>query len=170
MKVTLIVATTADGFIARDSDSGSDWTEPADKEFFREKTIEIGTVIMGANTYRALPGALPDRRAIVMTSTPNAEKEIPGTLEFFSGEPRELLEKLAAEGVTDVALVGGSQLDGSFLVEHLVDEIYLTLSPLMFGQGLNIASGYDLEMQLRLLNSTPIGNDSVLLHYEVINQ
>ena len=95
MKVTMIVATTVDGFIARSTDEHVNWTEDADKEFFVEKTNAIGTVIMGMNTYRALPKPLPDGNLrIVMSSSPDIGDAEPGKVEFFTGDPEELLQNL----------------------------------------------------------------------------
>lgn len=168
MKVSLIVATTADGFIARDADHLVDWTEPADKEFFHAKTKEIGTVIMGINTYRTLPGPLEGRLNIVMSTSARPEQNRPGLLEFFSGEPKDLLDELSRRGTEEVALSGGGQLDASFFLDNLIDEIYLTVSPLLFGQGLSLSTGYDLECDLKLLDYQPLGDNSMLLHYQVL--
>lgn len=166
MKVILVVATTVDGFIARTKDQLVNWTDIEDKDFFHSITTQLGTVIMGLNTYKTLPAPLPGRLNIVMST--NGGENIPGQLEFFSGEPLELLDSLSKRGITEAALVGGAQVDGSFFVDNLVDEIFITISPLLFGQGLNLSSGYDLETKLSLLEAKPIGTDSVLLHYQVI--
>jgi dihydrofolate reductase len=168
MKVTLIIASSADGFIARNSEHIVDWTDIEDKGFFQEMTESIGTVIAGYNTYRSLRAALPGRRMIVMSSSADVADSKPGELEFFSGMPEELMKQLEGEGIDHAALIGGGQLDGSFLSLGLVDEIYLTIAPLLFGQGISLSSDFDLETKLTLVDHRQIGEGSVLLHYEVV--
>ena len=170
MKVTLIMAMTLDGFIARTPSHFTNWTEIEDKNFFHEKTKEIGTIIMGSNTYRTLPGPLDGRLNIVMSSSGNLAEPIPNLLEFFSGEPKELLASLEKRGIHDVALVGGGQVAASFLIDNLIDDMYITVSPLLFGQGVNLFVGYELETMLKLLDVQNIGENSVVLHYEVVRE
>jgi dihydrofolate reductase len=51
MKVFLIAAVTADGFIGRDASHLADWTSPEDKKLFRKLTTEAGVVVMGSKTF-----------------------------------------------------------------------------------------------------------------------
>lgn len=167
MTVVLFVTTTVDGFIARDADHYTDWSEAADKDFFAKATRAIGTVIMGANTFRTLPEHLPGRLNIVMSTSGDLKEPIPDELEFFSGEPRALIEKLEQRGIDTVALIGGGELNASFLTENLIDEIYVTVSPLLFGRGISMFSGYDFETKFTLLSVERLGEDSVVSHYAV---
>lgn len=168
MRVVLIMTETLDGFIARDAGDDSAWVEKYDALFFDTATRTIGTVILGANTYKLLGKPFEDRLNIVMTATPNPEATIPNTLEFYGGEPRALLAELEARGIHEVALIGGSQINASFLFEKLVTEIFVTVAPKLFGQGLSLASGYELDTELRLVEARPLGEDAVLLRYTVV--
>lgn len=168
MRVILIMATSADGLISRGGEDAADWVANYDLSFFDPKTREIGTVIIGSNSFRTFMEPLKDRRTIVMSARTDIMDPIEGSLEFFPGEPAELLKQLSDEGLEEVALIGGAQLNGSFLSEGLVDEIYLVVTPHLLGQGLTIASGFDLETPVKLLETRELDNDVVLLHYEVI--
>ncbi|MEK7583803.1 MAG: dihydrofolate reductase [Patescibacteria group bacterium] len=168
MKVALIMTTTVDGFTTRSATEDAGWVSEYDKLFFDQKTRAIGTVIMGANTYRVLPEPFEARLNIVMMSTPDETKNIPNVLEFHGEEPRRLLQILEARGIDEVAIIGGSQINASFLEENLVDELYITIATMVFGQGVSLSSGYDLDLQLRLLEIEQIGSDVALLHYEVV--
>lgn len=167
MNVSLIAAVTVDGFIARNPEHFTDWTDIEDKNFFHEKTKEIGTIIMGANTWRTIRRPFDGRRMIVMSTSGDIAEPIPGQLEFFSGEPKDLLKRLAGEGVTEVALVGGSEVTTSFLLDDLIDEMYVTVTPLLFGQGISLLSGHDFDTTLELIDTKVIGEGSTLLHYRV---
>lgn len=168
MRVVLIMTVTADGFISRDAGEDSGWVESYDKLFFDKATRSIGTVIIGSNAYKLLPEPFEGRRTIVMSSHPNPERSIPGQLEFYGGTPAELLQNLEDEGLEEVAVIGGSQVNSSFLQEGLIDEIYLTVAPMLFGRGLSFAAEYDLDIELRLVDVEKLSDTVVLLHYEVV--
>jgi dihydrofolate reductase len=168
MRVVLIMTTTADGFISKDPSDPAVFAHGYDELLFSEKTLEIGTVVMGLNAYRLLPHPFDGRLNIVMSTSPNVAEGIPGTLEFFSGSPQELIDSLEKRGISELAVIGGGQVNASFLVEGLVDEIYLMIAPYLFGQGLSLASGFDLETSLKLVDERRLGENAILLHYEVV--
>ena len=60
MKVSLLMAQTLDGKIAKDANHFPDWTESADKKFFRARTKESGVMIFGRTTFETLPGVLQE--------------------------------------------------------------------------------------------------------------
>ena len=61
MKIILMMAMTADGKIAKNSDHFPDWTSKEDKKMFMRVTKEVGVVIMGDKTFFTFPKALPER-------------------------------------------------------------------------------------------------------------
>ena len=162
MKIILIAAVTADGFIARDSNQLADWTSKEDKQVFVGLTKQAGVMIMGRNTYETIGRALPGRKTIVYTSKPLDNAEVQVT----QAEPSELISQLAKEGFEEVAICGGQQIYDLFLSKGLVDEIYLTIEPKIFGSGISLAlSSNDLD--LHLLESDKLNDDTLLLRYEV---
>jgi len=56
------------------------------------------------------------------------------------------------------AVVGGPHIATSFLKEQLIDELWLTLEPKIFGTGGNFATDVKLDINLHLL------------HYEKVNE
>ena len=54
IKVFIIAAISADGFIAKDTNHPAMWTSKADKKRFIELTKRAGVVIMGATTFKTL--------------------------------------------------------------------------------------------------------------------
>ncbi|MBF0204055.1 MAG: dihydrofolate reductase family protein [Desulfamplus sp.] len=97
----------------------------------------------------------------------NSESSTLGSLEFTDRTPREILKKLETEGFDSVALIGGSTINGLFAREHLIDEIYITLVPKLFGQGLALLSS-EVDMNLELAEMDKIDNSSILLKYNVV--
>jgi len=164
VKVFIIAALTADGFIGRDSGHTADWTGGEDKKVFTRLTKEAGVMVMGSRTLATIGRALPDRRTIVYTSRP-ADITIEG-VEPTNEPPADLLKRLEKEGSKAVAIAGGASIYRLFMDAGLVDELYLTYVPILFGQGVTLFSG-ELSSRLELLDETKLADGAVVLHYIV---
>lgn len=165
MKVYIIAAVSVDGFIAKSNSELINWTSPEDKKFFREMTQKSKIMVMGGNTFRTFDKPLPNRRTIVYT---RGEIEQSEGVEKTSLDPVELVAKLESEGVSEVAICGGSDIYGMFLSSKVVTDIYLTIEPLVFGQGVSLFKG-DHDVRLNLVESEQLNENTLLVHYEVIN-
>ena len=165
MKTFIIAALTADGFIAKDHNHATTWTSKADKNFFKETTKRAGVVVMGSRTFETIGRALPERRNIVLSRT----KKFGGThgIEVSAESPRELVFRLGREGVRELAICGGADVYTSFMKEGLVDTLYITVEPVLFGRGLPLLSD-SFETKLELREARPMGGGAVLLEYAVI--
>nr|AIA12731.1 Dihydrofolate reductase [uncultured bacterium]AIA12957.1 Dihydrofolate reductase [uncultured bacterium] len=164
MKVFLVAAITADGFIGRDSGHLADWTSPEDKKLFVRLTKQAGTMVMGSKTFATIGRALPGRKTIVYTSKPD-EFNTEG-VEATNESPIELVARLENEGVEALAVCGGASIYALFMSAGVVDELYLTVEPLLFGTGVPLFSD-QLDCKLSLLELDKLNEHSVLLHYAV---
>lgn len=168
MKTFIIAAVTADGYIGQDeSHLSTRWTTNADKAFFTQKTKEAGAIICGRTTYQTFKRALPGRETYVYTSNPQAITEAGVT--GVDGAPADVLQKLEADGVQTLAICGGAHVYGEFLQAGLVDELYLTVHPVLFGAGIPLLRTPFL-CNLELLDTQNIGDGTVLLHYKLLPQ
>ncbi len=80
---------------------------------------------------------------------------------------KDLLWQLHEMGVKKILLEGGRKLSRRMLDEDLVDEIYLTIAPVLIGEGLSFVHG-KLENQIKLtLEGILQYGDEVVLHYLV---
>ena len=154
MKVFIIAAVTADGFIGRDSGHSADWTGSEDKKVFVRLTKEAGTMIMGSRTFDTIGRALPGRRNIIYTSRPEAYADIEG-VETTNESPAELIARLESEGAESIAICGGTSIYDLFMQSGRVTEIYLTVIPTVFGTGVRLFAS-SLASQLELLENTPL--------------
>jgi len=115
-QISLIAAMAENRVIGRDNQLP--WRLPADLKHF--KALTVGKpIIMGRKTWESLPGLLPDRPHIVVTSDQSYQAE--GCTVTHSIE-----EALTAAGdVSEVMIVGG----GAFYQQMLpqADRMYLTL-------------------------------------------
>ncbi len=163
-KVFIIAAVTADGFIAKSKDQVStDWTSKEDKKFFSEATKKAGVIVMGSSTYKTFNRPLKDRLNIIYSRSEKFE----GT-ESTSLPPKELITGLEKRGFNEIAICGGSSIYTQFLKAGVVDEIYLTVEPVIFGQGISIFNE-NLNTKLELISSEKISEAGTLLFkYKVL--
>ena len=169
MKTILIVAITADGFIAKTPSNGETWnyTSKGDRGVFVEITKHAGVIVMGSATYKTIGKPLPDRLNIIYSRTP---KKIEG-VEVTKKDPEELLKDLESRGYNEVAIIGGAQIFTLFMERKLVDKVYLTIEPLFFGKGVNLFTK-DLPAQLEFKSAKvkylkKQGTNTVILEYDV---
>ncbi len=164
MKVTMVMAMTLDGKIARDANHPADWTGKLDKKKFVEITQRAGAMIMGSRTFDTIGRVLPGRKNIVMTR--NKSRKSCGDLIFTDKAPALIIEELARQGFEEVALIGGAIINSLFAEAELIDEICVTVVPVLFGRGLSL---FDLEMETRLelVDTEIIADHSLVLRYRV---
>lgn len=162
MKTFIISAISTDGFIARDPNVPSTtWTSLSDKKHFSETTKRAGVIVMGAKTFATIGKALPGRRTIVYSNNPiNA----PG-VETTAIPPAELIAKLEREGVKELAVCGGAAIYSMFMEAGVVDLIYLTIEPIIFGSGIPLFKK-PLNAKLELV-SFDKKEQSIFLEYKI---
>jgi dihydrofolate reductase len=163
MKITMIMVMTIDGKIARNEHHFVDWSSKEDKRLFYRLTRKAGVVIMGHNTFGTFSPPLPGRLHIVITSTTEGKTSIPGQVEYTNASPEEIVADLEARGYKEAALTGGAQVNALFLKAGLIDEISLTIEPLIFGAGLDLFRGADFDVRASLLSVEKL-NESGTLH------
>jgi len=162
MKAFIIAALSADGYIAHNAHELTDWTSKEDKKLFVELTKRAGVMVMGRSTFDTIGRALPGRKTVVYSSRPVEAEGVEVTQE----PPQQLLARLSAEGYGEVAIVGGRSIYNQFLEAGVVDELYLTIEPLVLGSGVNLAT-IPKTMQLKLKELRKLNDDTVLVRYKV---
>lgn len=168
MKVFIIAAVTIDGFIGLDAHQNSTtWTTKADLAFFVRRTKQAGTVVMGRRTFEVMNRPLKDRRTVVLSSA--ASPQPMEGVEYTDEPLPKLVERLAAEGVTELAVCGGASVYTQFMQQGLVDELYISVMPTVFGQGIPLF-GESISAHLTLLDSEKLDDNTMMLHYKVTPQ
>lgn len=174
MRLTLIAAQSLDGFITRHDTPGSDFASDEDRAFFRKALHGFDCCIMGGETYRTAREVIratlmPERLRVVITRTPNAfsNDSTPGKLEFTDESPGQLIANLSQRGLQRCAILGGAQIHSLFLEAGLVDELWLTIEPLLFGGGTPLLARRT-STELTLLSSEKLGPNTLLLKYRVV--
>jgi dihydrofolate reductase len=171
MKAFIIAALSADGFIAKNpGHSTLTWRSQGDRQFFIQKTREAKVVVMGLNTAKTSKRPMPDRLNIIYA---NSKEELPLWSEFSDWEitqkdPAGLLQELSERGYETVAICGGSTIYTMFMQAGVVDKLYLSVEPVLFGQGLTLFNK-ELNVKLELVSTRKLGEQTVLLEYNVLS-
>jgi len=76
----------------------------------------------------------------------------------------KLMDELYKRGIKRVLLEGGGHLNKSMLEANLIDEIYVSIAPVVIGDGVNLVEGVMDERKLTLAGIRQIG-DMVVLKY-----
>jgi dihydrofolate reductase len=163
IKVFIIAATSADGFIAKDSQhSPMYWSSKADKKRFVELTKRAGVVVMGSSTYKTIGQPLKERVNIVYSKNQSFDG-----VEMTQDSPLDLIRKLEERGFKEVAICGGTHVYTMFMKANIVDTVYLTVEPVLFGKGMTIFNE-DLHYSLKLVSSQASeSSGSLLMEYKV---
>ena len=146
LTVTLHMVSSLDGIIAKKDNSVS-WLNGSEDVYEKgvagdsaEKVVKaIDCFVLGARTYEhALQLGWPygDTPTVVITN-----RELPSTrksVEFYSGDLERLVDEILAPRYGNIWLVGGAMLCQSFLRLGLVDEIRLSIIPILLGDGLRL--------------------------------
>jgi dihydrofolate reductase len=154
-RVRVFIACSLDGFIAGPQDDLSWLPEPltGDDRGFGAFLESVGALLMGRATYRvveAFPGPWPYGDLPVFVATSNPLTPAAPTVRAVAGAPAELLAQVREVGGGDVYLDGGT-LIRSFLDAGLVDELTVTLIPVILGAGAPLFAGVTRRRTLRLV-------------------
>ena len=172
--VTLHVVSSLDGFIAR-KDNSISWMDGTgvyeagisiSEEDAAAFVKAIDCYVLGSRTYEhALQLGWPygDTPVVVVTCRewPTARKSV----EFYSGDLKTLVDVKLAPRYRNIWLVGGAILCQHFLSLGMVDEIRLTIVPVLLGDGLRLFGDSGTEQEWHLKNVVAYKNGFVELSY-----
>lgn len=142
---SVFVATSLDGYIAR-PDGSIDWLDEANAVVpdgedcgCGEFIGSVDVLVMGRNTFEAAL-AFDDwpyegTRVVVLSSRPlTIPARLPDTVSVSSEAPEALVDRLSADGARRLYVDGGITIQ-HFLAAGLIDDITITLIPVLIGDG-----------------------------------
>lgn len=167
MKVILYMAISADGFIAK-KDGDSDWVSEADFPYFEKKINEAGCIIVGRKTFDQYYDDLyPIEGVTNIVLTTNSTVPAKNHNVIFADSPRQALQIAQQKGLKKVLLIGGGHVNGAFIQENLIDELFLSVHPLILGEGIKIFESFNKQVELALVSSKLVEEGLVQLHYAI---
>jgi len=171
--VTLYIATSLDGYIAR-TDGGIDWLNVVDRpetDYGYQAFYEtIDALLLGRKTYELALSfgdwPYPGKPSYVFTR--GAEASQRKDVIFTSEPPRALLRALEARGLRRLWLVGGGELVAAFQRERLIDEYIISVIPVLLGSGIPLFPPPGPEMSLAVARCERYPSGLIQLHYHPI--
>ncbi len=162
------VAASVDGRISLSSKHPPTWTSKEDWEFFQKSLSRIDAVIVGRNTYESVAERLRNRNTFILSRRPKT-LVCRGTVTFVNPAKVNLPKLL--EGYKSVAVLGGGAVYQFTLENKLLDEIFITVEPLIFGRGKEMFVGGTRITRANLLSVKRLNNTgTLLLHYQINHQ
>lgn len=169
-KIILGLAVSLDGFIEgpngefdwcfTDQDYGlSDFFKRIDAVFYGRKSFQLSEQMSAGGD--GIPG-MPKMKEYVFSNTLTEVRE--GAI-IVSGDTKEEVEKIKQEPGKDIWLFGGASLTSSLMNLGLVDEIWLSIHPILLGNGKPLFTGITDRIHLQLLESKTYETGLVSVKY-----
>jgi len=173
VKFIFIAAVSLDGKIGRNpNETSTVWTSQEDKKFLNDILNKIQVIVIGRKTYEIAIKPLSKRRCIVLTSQVEKIQQKSDLCYFFNPDAVNLKVFISELGFSQAAVLGGTKTYDTLLSQGFIDEIYLTIEPIIFGAGLSLFSKkLSILKNLKLDYVKKMNEDgSILLHYFLTNQ
>jgi dihydrofolate reductase len=176
MKITLAMVASVDGKTTKGNTPNTyHFSSKEDQKHFQSLLDAHNLIIMGRHTYEAAKDYMvhkSGRLRVVITNNPEqyTKDVIPEMLVFTNARPQKLITQLHQQGFTQALLVGGTTTNTAFFKANLINEIYLTLEPTLFGNGKNLLETIEEPITLKLMETKKLNKKgTLLLHYSVFS-
>lgn len=166
VKVSVFIGTSLDGFIARE-DGDIDWLYTANMKVtsgedfgFKSFLESVDLIIMGRRTFEQVitldKWQYNDTKMIVLTSSKNIEipEKLKKTVTISNTtSPEQLIRELFDQSINHIYVDGGLVIQ-DFLSAGLVDEITVTIVPILIGKGKSFSRLLPKDLVLQHLKTT----------------
>jgi dihydrofolate reductase len=172
-KLLIFIASTLDGYIAKPNDDLS-FLKVVEKEGedygYAEFTTTIDTIILGRKTYDWVLKEIGashydngERDVYVITRT---ERPPVGKTIFYSGDLSQLVQQLKSQPGKNIYCDGGAEVINELLKKDLVDELIISIIPILVGNGTRLFQDNRPEQKLELVNVKTFDTGLTQLHYK----
>ncbi len=177
LRACVFIATSLDGFIAR-PEGDLDWLDAAAAELsedvdggYAEFMADVDALVMGRKSFEKVLsfGQWPygDTEVVVLSrGRIDIPSELPETVRVAAGSPDEICSMLAGEGKRKLYIDGGQTIQG-FLAAGRIDELIITVAPVLIGQGISLFGSLPRDIRLELIETRTYPGGMVQLHYRV---
>lgn len=177
---SVFIATSLDGFISR-VDGSIDWLEQANSTVpegedcgYQAFMSTVNALVMGRNTfeqvltfdewpYGKIPVVVLSHKQIAIPTT------ITDTVTVSQESPKELVTRLSEKNIRHIYVDGGKTIQ-SFLAAGLIDEITITIIPILLGTGRSLFGPLPHDIHLTHIQSKSYEFGFVQHQYRVIRE
>lgn len=170
--VTIYIATSLDGYIAKPNDDLSflKIVEKEGEDYGYAKFIEtIDTIIIGRKTYDWVVKKIGashydngERDVYVITRT---EQPAIGKTKFYSGNLTALIQQLKSGKGKNIYCDGGAEIINELLKNDLIDEFIISVIPVLLGSGTKLFKDGRPEQRIELVTTKTFETGLTQLHY-----
>lgn len=165
INVTQYNDVSLDGYIAASGDDTS-WIPDVGMGQFEKVLTENEVILMGRRSYEfaVKEGVFPYQCALnyIVTHDQDLLGKSTEKIVFSDKGPQDVLSDIGKRGFANVFLMGGGLLNGSFLMEDLIDEIILCIHPIILGGGVKLYEGLQKKLELKAISAEEFDGGSIL--------
>ncbi|WP_159800447.1 dihydrofolate reductase family protein [Flavobacterium sp. MK4S-17] len=172
-KISLFIAMSLDGYIAKPNDDLS-FLKLVEKEGedygYAEFMSKIDTIIIGRRTYdyvlREIGASHYDngqRDVYVITRTKRPKV---GRTVFYTGNLTELIDRLKSESGKNIYCDGGAEVINELLKHDLIDELIISIIPVLLGNGTKLFKDGRPEQALEFITAKAFETGLIQLRYK----
>jgi dihydrofolate reductase len=169
-KLILYISCSLDGYIAKPGDN-LDFLSLVQKEGedygYKEFVTSVDTVILGRKTYDWVKSSgfdFPHRdKACYVITSQNMPKD--GNIIFYKGDLTSLIRDLKESQGKNIFCDGGSEIVNQLLKDKLLDEMVLSIIPILVGDGVRLFKDFRPEQLVALQSAKHFDTGLVQLHY-----
>jgi dihydrofolate reductase len=173
MKASVFVGTSVDGFIARHNGDFDFLPEGGGEPHgYTEFIATVDVLVIRRNTFDKVltfdKWPYGDMRVVVLSNRPIDTSAIRGArVEQMSGQPPEIVSRLAASGAQHAYIDGGITVQ-QFLRAGLIQRLVITRVPVLVGQGIPLFGSLTQDVILRHISTQAYASGLVKSEYEVV--
>jgi dihydrofolate reductase len=166
--VKLFIATSLDGFIA-DKNGGIDWLFTDQDYGYADFYAAIDTTLTGYKTYADMLGfgEFPFRGKTNYVFSRHHHQADDNPVTFISADIAAFVQQLKQQPGKDIWLVGGGQINEVLLQAGLIDELIISIHPIMLGEGRPLFAGRTERQDFTLTGTRAFETGLVQLNYQV---
>jgi len=176
-KLSLFIAVSLDGYIAKPNDDLS-FLKLVEKEGedygYEEFMANIDTLILGRKTYdyviREIGSSHYDNGQRDVYVISRTARPASGRTVFYSGDLRELIQRLKSEGGKNIFCDGGAEIINELLRHDLIDELIISIVPVLIGNGVRLFQDNRPEQQLEFISAKSFETGLTQLYYKLKRQ
>ena len=184
MKCSVFIATSVDGFIAKE-DGSVDWLHRAGKPGvdlgdqsdmgFNDYLSSVDCMIMGRKCMDTIAGMnlTPEQwpygsiKIVVLSNTvKEAPENLKGKVEMYSGDLNDLVAQLENDDFKHAYIDGGTTIQ-AFLNLKLINEMTITRAPILLGEGKPLFGKTFKDIKLTQAKAIAFANDFIQVSYQV---
>ncbi len=171
----VFIATSLDGYISR-KDGEIDWLlsrGDQTEDHGYDKFIEsMDGIVLGRGTYEKVMSfeTWPYTKPVVVLSQslsqPSLPENLKGKVRFMNLSPKDVMSLLTSEGWNKVYVDGG-QVIQSFIRDNLIEDIVLTVVPVLIGSGRTLFGSLKDDVSVKHLKTTCFPSGLVQSVYKI---